>query len=194
MSSFLSNIFLTLLLGAVFIYFLQRKGLWKLGALLPVLFIIASTIVEYTPQVGPWPTYLAPQYGLYGFIIIALFYLADPLLKVIYRHLDGMDQVTFDEYLTSDAYHFHLNVVSCVLFGGFIIIHWVIFTYIFPLSPWAYSDPLQNYCLLAIPFILLYNHKKGYSRKWFRIFSYVFYPAHLAILFSIIALSSGAFF
>ena len=42
---------------------------------------------------------------------------------------------------------------------------------------------LQNLCLLALPLLLLYNGKPGkYRMKWF---FYIFYPAHLAILWGI---------
>ena len=42
---------------------------------------------------------------------------------------------------------------------------------------------LQNLCLLALPLLLLYNGKPGkYRLKWF---FYIFYPAHLAVLWGI---------
>ena len=45
---------------------------------------------------------------------------------------------------------------------------------------------LQSWCLLAIPFMLLYNGTPG--RKGFKYGFYVFYPAHLAVLYLIAAL------
>lgn len=50
-----------------------------------------------------------------------------------------------------------------------------------------YSYPalwsMQTLCLLSLPFLLLYNGKPGkYRLKWF---FYIFYPAHLAILWGI---------
>ena len=51
----------------------------------------------------------------------------------------------------------------------------------------SYSYPsfanIQNLCLLSLPLLLLYNGKPGkYRMKWF---FYIFYPAHLAILWAI---------
>ena len=45
---------------------------------------------------------------------------------------------------------------------------------------------IQSWCLLAIPFMLLYNGTPG--RKGFKYGFYVFYPAHLAVLYLIAAL------
>ena len=45
---------------------------------------------------------------------------------------------------------------------------------------------LQSWCLLSVPIMLLYNGTPG--RKGFKYGFYIFYPAHLAILFLIAAL------
>jgi hypothetical protein len=42
---------------------------------------------------------------------------------------------------------------------------------------------LQNLCLLSIPLLLLYNGKPGKYRL--KQFFYIFYPAHLAVLWGI---------
>lgn len=42
---------------------------------------------------------------------------------------------------------------------------------------------IQPYCLLSLPFLLCYNGKRGkYNLKYF---FYIFYPAHLAVLYCI---------
>ncbi len=42
---------------------------------------------------------------------------------------------------------------------------------------------IQNYCLLAVPLLLLYNERRGkYKMKYF---FYIFYPAHLLILYGL---------
>ncbi len=42
--------------------------------------------------------------------------------------------------------------------------------------------PLQIYALLSVPFMLLYNGKKGNFPKWFKYFYYAFYPLHIVLL------------
>lgn len=41
---------------------------------------------------------------------------------------------------------------------------------------------MQGFALLALIPIWLYNGKKGYDKKWFRLFCYAFYPVHQLIL------------
>ena len=58
-----------------------------------------------------------------------------------------------------------------------------------------YSYPtfldLQNLCLFSLPLLLIYNGKPGkYRMKWF---FYIFYPAHLALLWGIDWLSTRFF-
>ncbi|MBQ1976765.1 MAG: hypothetical protein II227_04925, partial [Clostridia bacterium] len=49
----------------------------------------------------------------------------------------------------------------------------------------------QTLCLLALPLLLLYNGKPGkYRMKWF---FYIFYPAHLALLWGMDWLSTRFF-
>lgn len=43
-------------------------------------------------------------------------------------------------------------------------------------------DGLQTYAIVSCLFILLYNGKKGYNAKWFKVAYYLYYPAHIGII------------
>ena len=43
-------------------------------------------------------------------------------------------------------------------------------------------DGIQTYAALAGILILLYNGKKGYNAKWFKVAYYLYYPIHLVII------------
>jgi hypothetical protein len=49
-------------------------------------------------------------------------------------------------------------------------------------APLAIYPPIQYFGFLALPLILLYNGQKGKDSKWF---FYLYYPAHLAVIYLI---------
>ena len=71
----------------------------------------------------------------------------------------------------------------------FSIIVLVFFTIILMLTNLAFGDAyiqqldgIQTYAILAGILILLYNGKKGYNAKWFKVAYYLYYPIHLVII------------
>lgn len=43
--------------------------------------------------------------------------------------------------------------------------------------------PIEEFAIMALPIILLYNGKKGYSNKFIQYAFYLYYPAHLVVLY-----------
>ena len=71
----------------------------------------------------------------------------------------------------------------------FSVIILVFITIILMLTNFAFGDAytqqldgIQTYAILAGILILLYNGKKGYNAKWFKVAYYLYYPIHLVII------------
>lgn len=72
--------------------------------------------------------------------------------------------------LTVFLYYFaHNKFIAFIILASFTFLHYVI-----------NNSILQLYCLISLLFIWLFNGKKGPNTKWF---FYIFYPAHMLILF-----------
>lgn len=55
-------------------------------------------------------------------------------------------------------------------------------TMLFEIAGTRIPAPEQVFCLLALPFIWLYNGRPGYRAKWFQWACYAFYPVHLIVI------------
>ena len=191
-----SNAFADLLLGGIFLYCLNYlDGKRKTFALLPLLFILGSYAVQVCALnlsgFSSLPLFLLPGYSLFGFLLIVAFYYAKPIVdKISACYLQGRGQ-SLDFFQESKAYQGLLNTLSCCLFFILTIVCWGV-SYI----PSVQLDVIvmhassngqvgQTWCLLALLPILLYNGKRGPDSKAFRIFSYAYYPMHLAIIFGV---------
>ncbi len=165
----------TLAFSALTIYFLQKKCWYKLLAIIPssILFLIAFKIIPFYAD-----------YNIYGLFIIVGFYCCYLLSKLVVK-ITAINQELDEDSLLNSTYFRNLKNVSCVIY--FITLTLVL--YFIPL--FAINNELiinmdfQAFAILAMPFILLYNGKKGYDSKYFKWGSYVFYPLHLLILYSI---------
>jgi hypothetical protein len=78
-----------------------------------------------------------------------------------------------------------MAIALCVLN----ILIWFL-TYLSPSLDLYFAD-VQTWSLLAGIIIILYNGRRGYDKKWFRIWSYAFFPAHIALIALIFALLFG---
>lgn len=184
------NIFIDLLLIAIAVKCLSNKNhLIKLIALLPLgynvlCFIISSyDFAGYRDIANIIPYFLRPQYYFYGVVMGMLIFLSYKAVKLYYytirQTMDGYDAfVGTKEYrIASNLFIAFSVVVSTLLlyaFGFFINSRFVF---------WNYS--LQNYAMIAGALLLLYNGKRGYNALWFKYGCYLYYPAHMLIIFGI---------
>lgn len=183
-STFEGNIFFTLLAGALAIYYFDRKLYKHVYLFIPAIYIIVIDLLNIF-DVGVAQSYFTAMYGTYGLVVIFGFYLALFLAKKVNIQVSERSGITVDTLVNSGEYQFLENIFSV----GSLFIVTVIY---FVLSlVWRESDLLnqsiQSYALLAGIPIFLYNGKRGYTAKWWKIFSYAYYPAHL-LIFAIITL------
>ena len=188
------NIFLDLLLGATAIYCLrQKKWYIKALAILPLLFGIASFIATALESCGChghilwFPFFLRTQYGWYGIAMIFGFYFATILAKYFISYLSSLTGISEENYQDTDIERHAINIISVLVFA----VISVAFFFIGRAMPDKYtywSLKIQLYALIAGAFILLYNGRRGYNKKWFQYGSYLYYPVHMLIIFLIFEL------
>ena len=192
-----SQAFTDLLMFASFIYFLEhpKKGLRWL-AILPLGYIVFSFAAGFSEgyaymngQISVWtaffPQFLRCAYSLYGFLMFLGMYYAPTIVKWAYRTMAGSDGVDLSEWTTGPKYQGLLNVISSASIIVFTLIFWMIERMTF-IS--VYNMGLQSYCIAACLLIACYTGARGWDRKWFRYFQYLYYPVHLCFIYLVFAL------
>lgn len=192
----IENAYADLLFIALFFYCLSLKGWKKTFAAIPVLIVALSFGIYLYESAHPvdvvwWPTFLRPGYSLLGLLIAIGFYLAYPLAKACsskYLSEVGQDFASFED---TPPHRKLVNILSATIFFVLVLAFWGL-SYIGASGDNRPYDPLQmsweSYCLIAIIPILFYSGKRGYDAKWFRVFTYLYYPVHMLLLILIFGL------
>ena len=192
-------IFIDLLLGAVAVYCLkQKKWYIKLLALLPLAYGITSYIVTCHDACGCqgevlwFPYFLRTQYGWLGIALIIGFYFATLLGRLFVKSFSAQSGTDPNLYKDSNLERNAINIVSVLLLAVLSVILYFSESFInanIYYMPAAMTD-IQIYAIISGAFILLYNGRRGYNRKWFQYGSYLYYPLHLAIIVLIFVLAN----
>ena len=194
-SSMGAQAFTDLLLCALFVYLLEHenKKVRFLSAL-PALYIVLSYVLDVLDQYGMkinlyFPMYLRASYSLFGFLIFLGFYYAYRLTDIWVKKGLQLEGRELEEYRSSPTYRRLVNMISAtallvvtLLMWGISYLNWHFDVFESP------NTKIQNYCLLDCLLIMMYSGKRGYDKKWWRIFEYAFYPLHIAIIAMIFTL------
>ena len=190
-------IFIDLLLGAVAVYCLKNKRWYiKLLALLPLAYGITSYIVTCHDACGCqgevlwFPYFLRTQYGWFGIALVIGFYFATLLGRLFVKSFSAQSGTDPNLYKDSNLERNAINIVSVLLLAVLSVILYFSESFInanIYYMPAAMTD-IQIYGIISGAFILLYNGRRGYNRKWFQYGSYLYYPLHLAIIVLIFVL------
>ena len=187
-------IFIDLLLGAIAVYCLrQKKWYFKLLALLPLAYGVASfiaTALEVCRCHGYilwFPYFMRSQYGWYAILLCILFYFANPLSNLFLAFLSNMSGVDKEVYKGSDIERHAINIISVLMLavGTFAL---YLCGILMPVKYVFWMNSLQLFAILSGAFVLLYNGRRGYNKKWFQYGSYLYYPLHMAVLYLIFSL------
>lgn len=171
------NVFITLIVGAITVYYFKSKKYKHVYLLLPlVLTIIVNVAQEFNPP--SWLYFFKNDYGLYGVAIILGFYLARVLTKPTIKFLANQYGVSYQTFNNDILERDAINILSSISLL-FIQLIWYILSIT---TSFVTSVGIQPYAMFAGLLILLYNGKRGYSAPWFRWFYYLFYPGHLVLL------------
>ena len=185
------NIFIDLLLGALAVYCLkQNKWYFKIIALVPLGLSIASFIATAFESchcygiVNWYPFFLRGQYDWLGVLLIVGFYVAHYMKDAFIKVHSNITGIAVENYQDSNLERLVLNIFSVMM----LVIATIIFYIVGELLPPKYVswyNNLQLFAMFSGVFILLYNGKRGYNKKWFQYGSYLYYPVHMIILYII---------
>ena len=187
-------IFIDLLLGALAVYLLkQKKWYFKLLAILPLAYGILSFIASSLECCGChghilwFPFFMRTQYGWFGILLIILFYVAHLLCDVFIKYLSSLSGVNADLYKGSNIERHALNIISVMMLAICTLLYYIC-TKMMPSKYVNWDIDIQLFGILSGVFILLYNGRRGYNKKWFQYGSYLYYPIHLSVIYVIFAL------
>lgn len=174
-----------LLLTAAIVYLLKRKDRYSWFALIPFAIAMISMFVRnyelnHLTLVKWWPIFIRPDYTLYGPLLGIGFYYANPLAVYFLKSNEGTKDWVGTTYERTTK-----NIISAV----FLIILTLAFAFMDKQGlHLVFSIPWQIYSLFAFIPILFYSGKRGYNAKWFQYGCYIYFPAHLILIFLIFSL------
>lgn len=186
------NIFIDLTLCLLMLIALENKKIYiKLLAILPVAYSVlcgVSYCLEFSNiKVLFLPDYIRMQYYWYSILLALGFYLAKKLTRIMFLNFYPNLKNEKDLSKYDKNYQIYENLISITFLVIVNIIHYLIYKNI-P-QKYAFVDyEIQLYAMVSGAFILLYNGKVGYNSKVMRIINYLFYPAHLLLLYGIFIL------
>ena len=116
----------------------------------------------------------------YGFLIFLGFYYAYPIIDKWLKGNVLLGEKTLEEYKETPDYRWTINIFNFTIFVVINVVFWTIYHFL-PAADYL-NMGIQTYSILAGLFLLFYNGKRGYDKKWFRYFTYLYYPMHIALI------------
>lgn len=174
---YIGNPITTLAIGALTIYFLENKTIWKkFLSIIPITYILLISL-EIIP--------LYSDYDIYGLSTILIFYIAYILSEVFSKFIITFYQLDKETFYNSSYKLTLRNTLSAILFLSFSMIIYFINPIWNNKGLFTEMNSIQVYSIFALIPILLYNGERGYNKKWFKYGSYLFFPLHLLIIYLI---------
>ena len=174
-----------LLLTGAIIYLLKRKDKWSYFAILPLAWTILCYVVRYfefaNHKAIEWlPFFLRPDYMIFGPLLGLVFYYSHSWTKMFFNSKEETKVFigTTYEQVTYNV----ISAISMVILTIFLMIFDRYTAQVLSRIEW------QFYALFAFIPILFYSGKRGYNAKWFQYGCYIYFPAHLVLLFLIFTL------
>ncbi len=174
-----------LILTATIVYLLKRKDKWSLMAILPFAWVILCYVIRYLEFVNhkpiDWiPFVLRPDYLIFGPLLGIVFYYSHSLAKIFFNSKEETKVFigTTYEQITYNV----ISATSLIILTILIMVFDSYTVYVLSRIEW------QFYALFAFIPILFYSGKRGYNPKWFQYGCYIYFPAHLILLFLIFLL------
>jgi len=177
------NIFIDLFLGALAGWLiLQPNKKLKWLSLLPILYCIGAFSVsafEYTNNytIHWFPYFIRGQYNFGCTVLIVLFCVAPKFVENYFSWYEQKNNLPEGSFKGTNYMHLAISILNIVfLLGVMVLYKYLIDTYKMQ------GIPSQLFAIFAGLLLLLYNNKRGYSKKWFAYGCYLYYPLHIGIL------------
>lgn len=173
----IGNAFTDILMGVLMMYFLNKKGIISILAILPIAFEFLSGI-NVSSSYG---TLFKSDWGSFSIILFLLIFVAKILAD---KYVDKMDKDIEDasSYVQSDKLKYFKLFASIAIFLT-VAIYYLLFrtttlTFLLP------NDfvPLGTYCVLSVIFIAFYSGRRGFKSTKIQYAFYIYYPLHVSIL------------
>ena len=164
----------TLFLGALTIVLLNLPKFYKLTACIPCIYVILSDL-----NIIPFKN----EYGIYGFFLIIGFYLCLIVSKFLLEYYSSVNNLDIEIFANEQMIHKYRLIISCIFIFSYNLAWYLIY------PSWnnipLIDMSLQVYSTFAIFPLFIYSGKRGYNSKWFQYGCYIFFPAHILIIYFI---------
>ena len=164
----------TLFLGALTIVLLNLPKFYKLTACIPCIYVILSDL-----DIIPFKN----EYGIYGFFLIIGFYLSLIGAKFLLEYYSSVNNLDIEIFANEQMIHKYRLIISCIFIFSYNLAWYLIY------PSWnnipLIDMSLQVYSTFAIFPLFIYSGKRGYNSKWFQYGCYIFFPAHILIIYFI---------
>ena len=164
----------TLFLGALTIVLLNLPKFYKLTACIPCIYVILSDL-----DIIPFKN----EYGIYGFFLIIGFYLSLVGSKFLLEYYSSVNNLDIEIFANEQMIHKYRLIISCIFIFSYNLAWYLIY------PSWnnipLIDMSLQVYSTFAIFPLFIYSGKRGYNSKWFQYGCYIFFPAHILIIYFI---------
>ena len=162
----------TLFLGALTIVLLNLPKFYKLTACIPCIYVILSDL-----DIIPFKN----EYGIYGFFLIIGFYLSLVGAKFLLEYYSSVNNLDIEIFANEQMMHKYRLIISCIFIFSYNLAWYLIY------PSWnnipLIDMSLQIYSTFAIFPLFIYSGKRGYNSKWFQYGCYIFFPAHILIIY-----------
>ena len=162
----------TLFLGALTIVLLNLPKFYKLTACIPCIYVILSDL-----NIIPFKN----EYGIYGFFLIIGFYLSLIVSKFLLEYYSSVNNLDIEIFANEQMIHKYRLIISCIFIFSYNLAWYLIY------PSWnnipLIDMSLQVYSTFAIFPLFIYSGKRGYNSKWFQYGCYIFFPAHILIIY-----------
>ena len=162
----------TLFLGALTIVLLNLPKFYKLTACIPCIYVILSDL-----NIIPFKN----EYGIYGFFLIIGFYLCLVGSKFLLEYYSSVNNLDIEIFANEQMIHKYRLIISCIFIFSYNLAWYLIY------PSWnnipLIDMSLQVYSTFAIFPLFIYSGKRGYNSKWFQYGCYIFFPAHILIIY-----------